>query len=387
MTSEHTPEPAVAERDAPSRRPRRVRRGALAAVAAGALVALGGCAKDAPQDVFQPSGEGARRINDLQVPVFIAAGVVGVLVAIAVITVILRFRRRPGDERVPAQIHGNTVLEVGWTILPALILVCVAVPTVALVIDMADTPDEAIEVDVVGQQWWWEFTYPENGIITSGELVIPVDTDVVLNITSRDVVHSFWVPRLNGKRDAAPNRIHQLTLRAEETGEFWGQCTEFCGLSHANMRLRAVVLSQADYQTWVENQLKPAEVPEEGTSAFAGYEAFGQRCASCHSITGQPIQPADVPLVSGVAPNLTHFMSRTTFAGAMYDLKREDCAVEPELPTGTPVECLNRQDLEAWLRDPSSLKPMVPGDQRGMPTLGLTEADITALVDYLSTLK
>src|SRR5690606_34400236 len=117
-----------------------------------------------------------------------------VLVAIAVVTVIVRFRRKPGDEVPPTQIHGKTGLEIGWTILPALILVAVAVPTVAVVIELADTPDEAIQIDVIGQQWWWEFTYPDEGIVTSGELVIPVDTDVVVNITSRDVVHSFWFP-------------------------------------------------------------------------------------------------------------------------------------------------------------------------------------------------
>jgi cytochrome c oxidase subunit 2 len=356
-------------------------------VGTGMVALLAGCAKDAPQDIFQPEGEGARKINDLQVPVFIAAGVVGVLVAVAIVFVIVRFRHKAGDELPPTQIHGKTWAEITWTIIPALILVGVAVPTVATVIDLADTPDDAIQIDVVGQQWWWEFTYPATGVITSGELVIPVDTDITLNITSRDVIHSFWFPKLNGKRDAVPNRFHELTLRGEEVGEFYGQCTEFCGLSHANMRMRAIVLSKADYETWVENQIAPAEVPEEGTPAFAGYEAFGQRCASCHSIDGQPIQPGDVPLVPGVAPNLTHLMSRTTFAGASFDLKLPDCTVETDEPTGTAPACLNREELEAWLRDPSSLKPMKPDEGRGMPTLGMTEAEISSIVDYLSTLK
>jgi len=366
---------------------RRRRPRAWLLVGVAALVALlSACAEETPQNVFDPRGESARKINDLQVPVFILAGIVGVLVFAAVLVVLIRFRRRPGDDVVPKQTHGKTVLEIGWTILPAVILLVVAVPTVALVVDLADTPDEALEIDVVGQQWWWEFSYPAEGIVTSGELVIPVDTDVLVNITSRDVVHSFWFPKLAGKLDAVPNRIHPLKLRGEEVGEIWGQCAEFCGLSHANMRMRAVVLSQEDYAAWVANQQQAAAVPEEGTTAYAGYEAFGQRCASCHAIDGHPVQPADVPLVAAAAPNLTHLMSRTTFAGAMFRLRNDDCAAQPAGVTGTPAECLNRVDLESWLRDPSAMKPMAPDDQRGMPTLGLSETEIDNIVDYLSTL-
>jgi cytochrome c oxidase subunit 2 len=386
-------EPDVADLDpahldtAPGRR-RGPRRALLATAGVAVATLLAGCAEDAPQDIFQPAGEGAETINDLQTPVFIIAGVVGVLVAVAVVFVIFRFRSRGEDDtRVPKQLHGKTWAEITWTAAPAVLLLFVAVFTVATVIEMADTPDEAIEIDVIGQQWWWEFTYPETGIVTSGELVIPVDTDVVVNITSRDVIHSFWFPSLNGKRDAVPNRVHQLTLHGTEVGEFYGQCTEFCGLSHANMRMRALVLSQEYYAAWEANQQEAAAVPDEGTTAYAGYEAFGQRCASCHSITGQDIQPADVPLVAGVAPNLTHLMSRTTFAGAMFDLKVPECATAPEGPTGTAVECLNREQLSAWLRDPAGMKPMAPDEQRGMPNLGLTETDISNIVDYLSTLK
>jgi cytochrome c oxidase subunit 2 len=345
------------------------------------------CGDDTPQNVFDAKGESARKINDLQIPVFIAAGVVGVLVFAAVLVVVLKYRQRPGDDHVPHQLHGKTGLEIAWTILPAVILIVVAVPTVALVIDLADTPDDALQIDVVGQQWWWEFSYPDQGIVTSGELVIPVDTNVVVNITSRDVIHSFWFPKLSGKKDAVPNRFHQIPLRAEETGEVWGQCAEFCGLSHANMRMRAVVLSPQDWQTWVQQQQQPAAKPADGTTAAAGYTTFNSVCSSCHSVAGNPAQPGEVALVSGAAPNLTHLMSRTTFAGAMYDLKDSGCDDPPGGITGTAPTCLNRADLEAWLRDPKAMKPMAPEQQRGMPTLGLSETDISNLVDYLSTLK
>jgi cytochrome c oxidase subunit 2 len=378
--------PAVADPEQPRRR--WLRRLGLALGTFALVTLLASCDTDAPQNIFDTKGEGARKINGVQTPVFILAGIVMVLVFAAVLFLIIRFRARgAADERPVTQVHGKTWAEITWTAAPALILLVVSVFTVKLVIDLGDTPDNAMQIDVVGQQWWWEFTYPDSGVVTAGEMVIPVDTEVVLNITSRDVIHSFWFPKLNGKRDAVPNRVTQLSIKGEEVGEYYGQCTEFCGLSHANMRMRAIVLSQADYQTWLDNQEKDAAVPAEGTSAHDGYVAFGQRCSSCHSISGQPNQPGDVPLVPGVAPNLTHLMSRTTFAGASFPLLEPGCTEKPDLPTGTPLDCFDREKVEDWLRDPSAMKPMVPDDERGMPTLGLSETDIAHIVDYLSTLK
>ena len=307
-----------------------------------ALLLVGCSDRSTPQNIFDPKGSQAEKINNLQVPVFIIAGVVGVLVMGTVAIILFQFRaKKHPDDEVPTQIHGNSKLEIAWTIMPGVLLLLVAVPTVATVFDLAQKPSNALVVDVVGQQWWWEFDYPDQGIVTANEMVIPVGQNVQVRISSRDVIHSFWIPALNGKRDAVPGRVSSITFHADQTGEFWGQCTEFCGLSHANMRIRAVALSPEDFDAWVANQQKPAVEPADD-AAKAGHDTFTARgCSSCHAINGVS-DPKDVPLVAGAAPNLTHLMSRTTFAGATYNLITPDCTATPPGPTGTPKQCLNR---------------------------------------------
>ena len=198
----------------------------------GAMALLAGCAKDAPQDYFQPEGPNARDIDTLARPVFYIAGVVAVIVIAAVGYAMFKFRDRGQD--IPEQTHGNPKLEIALTILPAIILAGIAVPTVAEVFKLDKKDDTACVVNVTGQQWWWEYDYVAGTcgnatitapIITSGELVLPVDTPVLLRITSRDVIHSFWIPKLNGKRDAVPGRMHTLRMQADEPGIYTGQCT------------------------------------------------------------------------------------------------------------------------------------------------------------------
>ena len=368
---------------------------------------VAGCAKDAPLDTFQPQGSQAQDIQNLQVPVFIIAGVIGVLVFLVTAFIIVRFRRRKGHEGdVPKQIHGAPKLEVMWTILPGVLLAGVAIFTINTIFKLAETHEDAMRVTVIGQQWWWEFQYPDvkgaDGvpIVTANEMVIPVHRNVALSITSRDVIHSFWIPRLNGKKDAVPGRVQPLTLEANDTGEFYGQCTEFCGLSHANMRMRVIALPEDQYNAWVQNQLKLVSDATDPT-AQAGETIFKSQCARCHTINGLKdaqgqliVSQANTQLVSGAAPNLTHLMSRTTFAGSALDLKIPGCTgnESPDLPTGTPVNCLNVVALARWLRNPPGVLPMdatqnAEGLYRGMPNLGLSETQIGQIIAYLSTLK
>jgi cytochrome c oxidase subunit II len=375
------------------------------------VVLLASCANDAPQDTFEPAGPAAQSIDNLIMPIFAVAGVVFVLVAVAVGYSSWRFRERPGQP-MPAQTHGKPTLEIGLTIAPAVLLAVIGVFTVKSVFDLAEEPDDALEINVVGQQWWWEFSYPSlrdaEGlpIVTSGEMVIPAGEPVVLRLTSRDVIHSFWIPRLNGKRDAVPGRVQPLNMEADQPGEFWGQCAEFCGLSHANMRMRVVALDADDWARWVENQHQPA-AESDGEMAEAGKELFVGLCATCHQVNGltnaegEPLVPnASNQVVPGVVPNLTHLMSRTTFAGGTFDLKLPECTNDPaydeEYVTGTADNCLNQAQLEEWLRDPPAMKPMFAdpenlestgGLYRGMPDLGLSEDQINELVAYLRTLK
>jgi cytochrome c oxidase subunit 2 len=346
------------------------------------LLVLASCGKT-KQDVFHPSGKTADKINTLQVPVFIAAGAVGVIVTLLLGLVIVTGRRRAKagiDE--PVQIHGNTKAELAWTIVPFLILVAVAIPTVFTILDISRTPKDAIHVKVFGQQWWWSYEYDLNDdgkpeVITANELVIPVGQDIQLDIESRDVIHSFWIPELAGTRDAVPGRIQTTQVHAEKVGEYYGQCKEFCGLSHANMRAKAIVLSQADFDAWLQEQQEPAPTPEEGSAAALGLETFSGKCASCHEIDGVNDVEGKAALVAKHAPNLTHLMSREVFASAQFDLYTPG-------PDGKLV--FNRNQLEAWLRNPTNLLPMKADEQRGMPNLNLTEEEIDHLVAYLSTL-
>ena len=368
---------------------------------AGLVVLLASCASDAPLDTLEPEGPEARTIDNLVNPVFIVAGVVFLAVEGGLIFMIMKFRRREDDDpdELPDQTHGNTALEIGWTILPAVLLAFISVATVATLFDLADEPDDAMEVRVVGQQWWWEFQYDVDGdgehdFVTANEMVIPAGEPVNLDITSRDVIHSFWIPPLNGKRDAVPGREHPLTLEADDPGSYWGQCTEYCGLSHANMRMRVLALDDADYGAWLDNQMGDAAAPTD-ESAQAGLEVFESACASCHLVRGVNEDTYEgAEQVSGAAPDLTHLMTRSTFAGSifrLYDEADDDDIAERylELPDdGT----LNQVQLEAWLRDPPGEKPMAPDPTdealgRGMPNLELTEDQIDDLVAYLTTLK
>ncbi len=379
---------------------------------------LAGCAKNAPQDTWQPKGPNAKKIDDLQKPIFAIAGVIGVVVISVVIYIVFKYKDR--GQPIPHQSHGNPIFEISMTILPALLLTGVGIFTVRTVFDLAKTDDTEMIINVTGQQWWWEYDYPvqtEQGItqpiITSGQLVIPVGTKVLLRETSRDVIHSYWIPSLNGKRDAVPGRVQTLRLEADEPGIYAGQCTEFCGLSHANMRMEAVALSKEDFAKWVESQQVTYQSPPAGTLAKEGETVFINQCSRCHQVNGlqnskgDPIVSApDENLVSGAAPNLSHLMSRNTFAGASWDLLTESCrsdvwdATSAEFGQkyldGVSEDCLNVADLRRWLRDAPAMKPMYAnpanlgptgGLSRGMPNLGLTEPNIDKLVAYLLTLK
>jgi cytochrome c oxidase subunit 2 len=218
--------------------------------------------------------------------------------------------------------------------------------------------------------------------------VIPAGEPVVLRITSRDVIHSFWIPKLNGKRDAVPGREHPLLLESDEPGVFHGQCTEFCGLSHGFMRMRVVALEPGAYADWEEGQLLGARNPTDEL-ALEGQRIFRDTCSQCHRVRG-PGGNEDrfdgAALVAGAAPDLTHFASRGAFAGAIFPLW-EDVDGNGEVDPDEIGKALNVADLEAWLRDPPAQKAMAPDDGRGMPDLQLTEEQIDALVAYLETLE
>jgi cytochrome c oxidase subunit 2 len=378
----------------PVRRRRRWRAAITLPLLLAAVFVLGACAENAPLDTLEPKGPEARTIDNLSNPVFLIAGVVFVLVQAGVLYLAWRFRKRRDDDgSLPPQVHGNTKLELGWTFIPALLLAGVGGASVLTILDLDDTPADAMEVTVIGQQWWWEYRYDvdhdgQDDIITANDLVIPAGEPVKLTITSRDVIHSFWIPALNGKRDAVPGREHPLLIEADEPGVFRGQCTEFCGLSHGYMRMRVVALDEAAYADWQANQVQPAVAPT-GEAALRGRDTFRTTCSQCHRVRGEEGNDElfnGAALVACAAPVLTHFASRGTFAGSVFDLwvdSDDSGEVDIDELGGT----FNIADVKAWLHDPPGQKPMAPADGRGMPNLELTQAQIDDLVAYLQTLK
>jgi cytochrome c oxidase subunit 2 len=350
------------------------------------------CSGSGPQTALNPEGPIGRTIDDLWQLVFIIATVVFVLVQVALFYAIARFRARKGDDSEPVQTHGNTRLEILWTIIPVVILASIGYPIVKGIFDVRAIAEgsDVLQVKVTGHQWWWEFEYVDfadgsgRTLVTANELYIPEDTEVNLTMTSADVIHSFWVPILAGKRDVVPNRITNMTLIADNPTPadepHPGQCAEFCGLAHADMRVKVHVRTQADFDTWARDQLAPAAIPSEG-SAAAGFEAFGT-CIACHNATvagpdgAEDIGPVrtievdGVTFTSSLAPNLTHFGSRQTFGSGTFDNTAEH--------------------LAEWLDDPSSLKPMRPelndiegGRILGMPDFNLSSGDISNLIALL----
>ncbi len=374
------------------------RRWRTAALSAAVALLATACASDAPLDTLEPKGSAARTIQDLVAPVFAVAGVVFVLVMGAIVLLVIRFRAGRSDDpdELPPQTHGHLGVEIAWTVVPAALLAAIGLATIVTIFDLAAEPADALQVTVTGQQWWWSYEYDIDGdgevdFITANEMVIPADTEVVLAIESRDVIHSFWIPPLNGKRDAVPGRSASLVMQADEPGTYRGQCTEFCGLSHGFMRMRVQALTQDDFDEWADGQQQDS-VEATTDEQIAGRELFTQLCATCHLIGGVNNDTYDgADQVSGTAPNLTHLMSRTTFAGSTLDLYLDvdDRSYEEIIADGV----VNRAELEAWIRDPSALKPMAPDPSRGnefgrgMPDLGLTEDQIDDLVAYLMVLE
>ncbi len=406
------------------------RRLRAALIALAVAFALAACADEHPLDTLTEAGPDAQEINDLFFPVLGVAIIVFFLVQGAIIYLAVRYRARRraaataahsddadgddyyGDDEYPEQVHGNLRLELAWTIIPTILLAVISVFTLISLVDLNEVSaaEDDLRVTVVGQQWWWEFQYHLDGdtstppdIVTANELVMPVRQQVPLEITSRDVIHSFWIPRLNGKKDAVPGRTHPWVIEADEPGRYMGQCTEFCGLSHAYMRMYAVVLEPAEWNQWVQAQLVDAAPLAPGEPGYEGQEVFLANCANCHVVNGvSDVNLDDLPdgmgdyaganaitsaLVSGAAPNLTHVASRTTFAGSIFDLYEDRAERIPYLEVAERGE-LNRGDLEAWIRNAPEQKANDPDGGRGMTAFpGLTDGEIDALVEYLTTLR
>ena len=326
-------------------------------VLAAVLLLLTACsgAGHFPQSTFAPRSDFGTDLFGLYKDVFWWALGVFVLVEGLLLVAIARFRARPGAAE-PKPVHGHTVLEISWTLAPALILVFIAVPTMRTIFSTAGhAPEGALRVEVIGHQWWWEYRYPTLNISAYNELHIPVGTPVQLDMTSADVIHSFWVPRLGGKRDLIQGRTNRIAFRADSTGEYSGQCAEFCGVSHANMRLRVFVQSDSVFQRWVDQQRAAPATPPKGSPAEAGQQVYRRSpCIACHTIAGMS--------QGKVGPDLSHVGGRSTIAGALF-------------PNTTDV-------LRRWIINAPAMKPGAL-----MTPQNLSPQDLDALIAYLQSLK
>ncbi|HXA94055.1 MAG TPA: cytochrome c oxidase subunit II [Candidatus Dormibacteraeota bacterium] len=309
---------------------------------------------DTPMSTVVPKSDFGRMTHEIFMLISWWTLGIFIVVEVGLLYVCWRFRDRPGAP-IPKQVHGHTALEVSWTIAFAVILLVFAIPTIRVIFKTQEAPAATdLHVDVVGKQWWWEFRYPKYKITTANELHLPVGQTAAFFLNAPDVIHSFWMPQLGGKRDVVPHRVNHITLTPEVPGEYPGQCAEYCGMSHANMRFHVIVHTQADFDTWVKAQQAP---PVESADPLAqqGKTIFTQStCVGCHSITG---------ISAGhIGPDLTHFASRKKFAGSLME--------------STP------ENLAKWIENPEHMKPGAL-----MPNLGMTGDQSKALAAYLLSLK
>jgi len=316
--------------------------------------------------VLAPESVEAEQIASLFWLIVGIAGVIFVLVEGVLIWTVLKFKNRPAEQAL--QIHGNTKLEIAWTAAPAVILVGVMGLTFRTMVDVrAPATSRSITVNAVAQQFWWAFRYPEyttpdgsRAIVTASELVVPVNTVIEIKLESKDVEHGFWVPELFGKMDAIPGYLNQMKFTPTTVGTYYaGQCTQYCGTQHAQMRFAVKVVTQAEFDAWVASQLEPAVEPAAGSLAEAGKAAFldaRNGCIACHVIDG-------AGGVGLVGPNLTNVAERQFLAGGII--------------ANTP------DNLARWLASPQTVKP---GNKMVLPTK-LDQPTIDALVAYLETLN
>ncbi|MFQ5746397.1 MAG: cytochrome c oxidase subunit II [Gemmatimonadota bacterium] len=320
-----------------------------------AAIAVTSCGGPFPQSALHPNSDFAWKLQDLFRGIFWWAVVVFVLVEGALLVAIIRFRARPGDPR-PRAVHGNTILEISWTLAPAVVLMLIAIPTIRTIWEVDRPPaGEAMVIEVVGHQWWWEFRYPEQDVVAANELHVPLGRTVNVRLTSADVIHSFWFPRIGGKRDVIPGHETRIWFTADSAGTYLGQCAEFCGLAHALMKMRLVVEPEADFAAWVEANRAAAASPVGDLATEGGRAFLASGCMACHAVRG-------TAAAGTVGPDLTHVGSRGTIAAGVLE--------------NTP------EAMARWLRDPQAVKPGAK-----MPNLGLDEARIEALVAYLGGLR
>lgn len=413
--------------------PPRARRWVAATAVAATLCLLAAACANGPNTTFEPHTDFGRSIDDIWKLLLRLGTAVFILVEGLLVYTLIRFRARPGAPD-PKPVHGNTTLEITWTLIPALVLVIIAVPTVRTIFEtQAKASADALQVEVYGHQWWWEFRYPQYGVVTANELYLPIGRKANFSLRTVDVLHSFWIPQLGGKRDVIANHVNYLWFTPDTTlmpSDWIGSCNEYCGTSHANMKFRVYTVPVADFESWAKHQAQastfgvapkpdssvvhpaalttpaPAAAAVDSTPGYVfpankmrdntvphtpiptdyafdpsvqgdpmrGFQLYSRSaCIGCHTIKGNPSS------IGIVGPNLTHVASRNTIAAGLY-------------PNDT-------EHLRAWIKDARGMKAGVVMPDFGIgevdpqtharitaPTGGLTDQQVADIAAYLQQL-
>jgi cytochrome c oxidase subunit 2 len=312
-------------------------------------------------NVFKPEATPAESIYNVSLLMLAICAAIFLVVGGLLLFTIVRFRRHKMDNsREPAQIYGSNRIEIAWTVIPVLIVIVLSMATARAVVEVQNKrmPPDALKATVVGHQWWWEIRYPELGIVTADELHVPQSTlakpaHTFLKLQSADVAHSFWVPQLSGKVDLIPGITNSMWLDPRRTGIYLGNCAEYCGTQHANMLIRVIVDSPADFEKWAASQKVNASSDPHLEAARAAFLSLN--CINCHTVSG-------TAAAGTFGPDLSHVMSRTTLGAGV-------------LPN-------TAENLRAWVRDPQAIK-------RGnlMPNMQLNSRELDQVVTYLASLK
>lgn len=319
-------------------------------------IVLTGCG-DPYLSSINPQGSVAEQQFDLLILVGILMTLVVLVVATLFVIILIRFREKQGQTGYPKQVEGSLRLEILWTVIPIILLAIIAVPAVTQTFSLAEDysqDEDTIRVNVTAHQYWWQFEYPDLGIVTSQDLVLPTNQRVYFELTSKDVIHSFWLPALGGKIDTNPGLTNTMYLETSDvTGAFKGKCAELCGQAHALMDFKTVVVEPQEFETWVQGMTEAKDEPSTEL-AQRGREVYQeQSCFACHAIAGEG---------GNTAPNLTGFAEREMLAGILE---------------------LNKENITKWVKDPQQVKGGVQ-----MPSYAhLNEDDMDAIVEYLMDLN
>jgi len=312
-------------------------------------------------NMFQPQATPADSVYNVSMLMLAICAAIFLVVGGLIVFTIVRFRsRKMDDSREPVQVYGSNRIEIAWTVIPILIVLVLSMATARAVVEVQSRrkPANALKQTVVGQKWWWEFRYTEQGIVTANELHVPLSTvfkpaHTLLKLESADVAHSFWVPQLAGKTDLIPGITNTMWIDPRLTGTFFGNCAEYCGTQHANMLLRVIVEPPADFEKWAAAQKLNAASDPQMEAARAAFLSLS--CINCHAVSG-------TTATGTFGPDLSHLMSRATL--------------------GAGVIPNTLENLRAWVKDPQAIKP---GNL--MPNMQLNPQELDQVVIYLSSLK